>query len=146
VRVHIGLGDGFNAIIADLQRLGDVGISIAKKRFAAAGPQIVARQKAMAPVDVQDGGQMRDSIRFTAPRAGAKSFASMSFTVGGDVLLPYLQGRIYNVYAIVQETDPTLHHDGGQAGFMTQPVAQAAPAIFDGIAKDIDAEVASASG
>ena len=146
MKVKLGLGEGFERIIADMNRLGDVGITIAKKRFAEFAPQIVARQKALAPVDAVDGGQLRDSIRFTRPRAGAKSFANVTFIMGGDALLPFLEGHRVNVYAIVQETDPTLHHAGGQAGFMSQPVTQMAPAVFDAIAKDIDAEVARASG
>ena len=144
--VKLGFGPGFEQVVAGLQQLGRAGIDIPKKRFAEAGPRIVARQKALAPVDVKDGGQLRDSIRHTPPRAGAKSFATMSFIVGGDPLLPFLDGHSANVYAIVQETDPTLRHDGGQAGFMSQPVAEGAPAIFDAIEKDLDAEVKRASG
>lgn len=146
MKVRLSLGPGFESVVRDLNRLGQVGIDIAKKRFAEAAPIIVSRQKSLAPVDKEDGGQLRDSVRFTKPRAGGKTFANVTFIVGGDALLPYLEGRKANVYAIVQETDPTLSHTSGQAGFMTQPLTEAAPGIFERIARDIDAEVARASG
>lgn len=146
MKVRLSFGAGWENVISDLNGLGDVGVQIAKRRFREFAPRIVARQKALAPVDVEDGGQLRDTIRHMAPRAGGKTFANVTFVVGGDALLPFLKGHKANVYAIVQETDPTLSHSHGQAGFMTQPLTEAAESVFAAIEKDVSAEAERVSG
>jgi len=146
MRVTLDISGGFEDTIRRLNELPGKAVKICKKRCEATAPAINARQRALAPVDPVDGGQMRDSVRWESPRSSSETFASLRFIVGGDVLLPYLDGRSYNAYAVVQETDPTLKHSHGQAGFMTMPVVQAVPGIWAGIAADIDALVARASG
>ncbi len=138
--------DAYPRLAHGLRQLGAVGELAARARFAAAAPQITARQRALAPVDAVDGGQMRDSIRHGGPRTRGKEFVAVEFVVGGDVLLPFLGRRAANVYALLQETDTSLRHRRGQAGFMTQPVAQMSPGVFERVAADVDALVARVSG
>lgn len=133
--------DGFGPVIAHMRRMGAAGTRILKARFSALPGIVVPQARAGAPVDDEDGGQLRDSIAGKVNVKGGR--VSVSVYAGGASLVPYLGRRRANVYAIVQETDHTLRHNDGHAGFLGQPFNAAAAAAMEGVRADLDREAAN---
>jgi len=134
--------DGLGHVISQMRQLGAAGTRILKTRFAAVPGIVVPQAKAGAPVDDEDGGQLRDSIAAKVSVKGGR--VSVAVYAGGAALVPFLGRRRANVYAIVQETDYTIKHKHGHAGFLNRPFTAAALAAIEGVRADLDAEVANA--
>jgi hypothetical protein len=123
-----------------LNRLGAAGDEAAKRAFGQVGTRVVARAKPLAPVDVVDGGDLRDSIRMLKPTKSSFGNIIMTVVAGGAPLKPSLGKRTKNIYAVIQHEDLTLHHDGGQAKFLEIPFlseVQRAPGLLQA---ELDAE------
>lgn len=130
LHVKITAGRELEPVFAHLRRMGAAGTRILKERFAQIPGKVVPLARAGAPVDDVDGGQLRDSINGRVGVRGGRVFATVY--AGGAALLPFIGARRLNVYAIVQETDHTLRHNDGHAGFLGQPFnAEAANAMED---------------
>lgn len=141
LHLRITEGSGYGPVIAHLRRMGVAGTRILKERFAQIPGKVVPLARAGAPVDDVDGGQLRDSIGGKVSVRGGRVSASVH--AGGPSLVPFLGHRRANVYAIVQETDHTLKHNDGHAGFLGQPFnAEAAKAMADVKAR-LDEEAAN---
>jgi hypothetical protein len=133
---------GMGPVIAHLKRMGSAGNTILKRRFAAIPGVVVPQARAGAPVDDEDGGQLRDSIKGT-PVSVRNGRVSVSVSAGGESLVPYLGHRRANVYAIVQETDHTLRHNNGHAGFLGKPWNAQVKKTMDEVRDDLDKEAAN---
>lgn len=144
LHLRIDEKSGFAPVIAHMRRLGAAGTVILQKRFGEIPGKVVPLARAGAPVDDKDGGQLRDSIKGKVSRKGGR--VSVSVYAGGAALLPFLGRRRANVYAIVQETDHTLRHNDGHAGFIAQPFNAAAAAAMELVRADLDKEAADVRG
>lgn len=138
VRVEVS---GEDEILNSLQRLGTVGQEIALRVLGDAAKEIVAAAKPLAPVDPEDGGQLRDSIRTTKPTKTRAGRISAGVVAGGAPLNRVMGKRKANVYAVVQHEDLTLKHHTGRAKFLEIPVNHIAPKVPDRLQAEIDGAV-----
>jgi len=139
-------GIGFRVTVDDrelsqlLGKLGRAGSEAAKAGMLKVADKIVARAKTLSPVDPEDGGDLRDSIRRTRGTISKKNGnVVVSVLAGGAALKGAIGGRKYNIYAVLQHEDLTLKHSVGQAKFLERPFFDLAPsapsAIQDELAK-----------
>lgn len=138
VRVEVS---GQQEILDSLQRLGQVGQDIGLKVLGDACKEIVAKAKPLAPVDPEDGGQLRDSIRTTKPTRTRAGRISAGVVAGGAPLKKVLGKRKLNVYAYIQHEDLTLKHTTGGPKFLEKPVNDIAPKIPDRLQAEMDKAV-----
>lgn len=126
-------------ILDRLQRLGQTGADIGLRVLGDAAKEIVAAAKPLAPVDPEDGGQLRDSIRVTKPTRTRAGRISAGVVAGGAPLRKVLGKRKANVYAVVQHEDLTLKHTTGRAKFLEIPTNHIAPKVPDRLQAAMDA-------
>lgn len=138
-------GIGFRLTVDDrgvselLGKLGRSGSEAAKVAMLRVADKMVDRAKALCPVDPEDGGELRASIRRTRGTISKKNGnVVVTVLVGGTPLKAALGARKYNIYAVLQHEDLTLRHSVGQAKFLEQPVFQYAPAIPGEILGELD--------
>lgn len=130
---------GTQDILDRLQRLGQTGADIGLRVLGDAAKEIVAAAKPLAPVDPEDGGQLRDSIRVTKPTRTRAGRISAGVVAGGAPLRKVLGKRKANVYALVQHEDLTLKHTTGRAKFLEIPTNHIAPKVPDRLQAAMDA-------
>lgn len=135
VRVEVS---GQDEILNSLQRLGLAGQDIGLRVLGDAAKEIAAAAKPLAPVDPEDGGQLRDSIRTTKPTRTRAGRISAGVVAGGAPLNKVMGKRKANVYAVVQHEDLTLHHATGGAKFLERPFNAIAPKVPDRLQAEID--------
>lgn len=133
-------------IIRDLESFGRRGQLVARRVLGEIVTEAVPRARARTPVDDVEGGQLRDSVRATRPAARRDGTITAALVAGGASLEPYLEGRQYNAYAIVQETDASLKHDQGEAGFLMKTVEETYTPGLERIRTALDAEAANTPG
>lgn len=138
-------GVGFRVTVEDrgvselLAKLGRAGSEAAKVAMVRVADKVVTRAKALCPVDPEDGGQLRGSIRRTRGTISKKNGnVIVTMLVGGAPLKAVLEGRKYNIYAVLQHEDLTLKHSVGQAKFLEQPFFQFAPEAPSEIFGELD--------
>lgn len=149
MRVRLALarnGIDPRGIVRDLESFGRRGQIAARKALGEVVAKAVPRAKQRTPVDDVDGGQLRDSVRATRPTARKDGTITAALVAGGEPLRPYLGGRDYNAYAIVQETDASLKHRTGQAGFLSDSIREAYPTGLEHIRQALDVEAAKTPG
>lgn len=123
---------GGEELLRDLQRMGKRGAEIGIEVLEGKAKQIAARAKALVPVDDEDGGDLRDTIRTTKPQKTRAGRISVGIVAGGAQLarLASERGRKDpGAYAVVQHEDLTLRHNNGRAKFIEIPVLEVAPSI-----------------
>lgn len=138
-------GVGFRVTVDDrgvselLGKLGRAGSEAAKSAMVRVSDKVVARAKTLCPVEPEDGGDLRDSIRRTRGTISKKNGnVVVTILVGGAPLKKALGARKYNIYAVLQHEDLTLHHSVGQAKFLEQPFFQYAPDAPGEILSELD--------
>lgn len=138
-------GVGFRVTVDDrgvselLGKLGRAGSEAAKTAMVRVADRVVARAKTLCPVDPEDGGQLRQSIRRTRGTISKRNGnVVVTILVGGAPLKSVLAGRKYNIYAVLQHEDLTLKHSVGQAKFLEQPFFQYAPDAPSEILGELD--------
>lgn len=135
VRVEVS---GQDEILRDLERMGRQGADIGLRVLGETAKEIAAAGKQLAPVDPEDGGQLRDSIRTTKPTRTRAGRISAGVVAGGAPLKRVLGKRKANVYAVVQHEDLTLKHHTGRAKFLEIPTNHIAPKVPDRLHAEMD--------
>ena len=130
---------------ASLKALGGAGVTVAKKVFEDVTVEVVRMAKPLTPVEPEDGGQLRDSVRKTKPMVTRAGRVSAGVVAGGAPLKPFLGSRRANVYAVVQHEDLTLKHKTGQAKFIEIPMMRKAPTVPGRLLAELDREAARAT-
>lgn len=145
IRIKVQV-EGDRELRAALRRLGPAGVPAAKRVFARFTGRVVPRARSLAPVEPEDGGALRDSVRETRPTLTSKGVVSVAVVAGGTPLAGKVAAthHTYNVYATVQHEDLTLKHSHGQAKFVEIPVMQEAPLVPNELLEELDREARKA--
>jgi len=139
IRVTI---EGHDEMLAEIERLGQVGLVAARDAMTAKAQEIKAKAIPLVPDDPESPGLLKDTLRVYAPRTASLKPGKTIFAgvvAGGKKLEQRLGKRKANVSAIVQHEDLTLKHKHGQAKYLERPGNQVAPSIPDAIMKNLDA-------
>jgi hypothetical protein len=133
---------GVPELVESLRRYGEqveessrrITLEIAKKAATIA--------KTLAPVEPEDGGQLRDSIR-AALRKPQPGQVEAVVLAGGQPLEAFLQahGHKFEAYAIVQHEDSTLKHTVGGPKFVERALYQVAPGYLDQVQAALPSEL-----
>lgn len=137
VRIDVS---GANEMLADLKRLGPAGVTAAKGVFGRFTARVVAKAKPQTPVDPEDGGALRDSVRATKPTSTRTGLVSAGVVAGGAPLARHLAAGHHkaNVYAVVQHEDLTKHHTTGGPKFIERPFLQEIERVPDELLAELD--------
>lgn len=120
-----------------LGALGRGGSEAAKRVLLRKADKIVAMAEPLTPVDPEDGGELRASVRRT--RGTIRRDGTVIVTVlAGGAALKADNGKP-SIYPVIQHEDLTLHHTTGGPKFIERPVYQVAPEIPD----ELHAELAA---
>jgi hypothetical protein len=130
---------GDQAVLDDLRRLGPAGQAAAKAVLGAVTAALVPKVQAVTPVDPEDGGQLRASVRATRPTLTSRGVVSAGIQAGGAPLKGVPGG---DIYAVVQHEDVTLHHTQGGPKYVERPFFAAMPTVPDLLREALDREVA----
>jgi hypothetical protein len=139
IRVEI---EGADDMLAEIERLGHVGLVAARDAMAGKAQQIKAKALPLVPDDPESPGLLKDTLRVYAPRTASLKPGKTIFVgvvAGGRKLEKAMGKRKANVSAIVQHEDLTLKHRKGQAKFLERPGNDVAPSIPDAIMAKLDA-------
>jgi hypothetical protein len=128
VRVEVS---GDRELKDGLRRLGAAGPVVAKRVLGRVTQRIVPMAQAICPVDPDDGGQLRDSIRVTRPTFAGSGRVSAGVIAGGTAEVGYAE---------MQHEDPTLKHTVGQFKFVEVPFLREAPKVPGELLEEIDKE------
>jgi hypothetical protein len=126
VRVEV---TGSDEVRRSLARLGKAGQEAARKVLGAEVQAMLPEIRRDTPVDPEDGGQLRDSVRATKPTITRTGRVSAGVVAGGAPLRKYLGTRKANVYAVVQHEDMTAKHTTGGPKFVERTFMRRAPRI-----------------
>lgn len=133
--------EGEREILASIRRLGDAGDQAALRVFTRVLARVIPKAKAEAPVEAEDGGALRDSIRATRPNKTRAGRLSAGVVAGGLPLrrLATERGRaLPGSYGSIQHEDLTKKHAVGHAKFLERPFFQEAPKVPDELLAEID--------
>lgn len=136
--VHI---EGHDEMLAEIGRLGQVGLVAARDAMTAKAQQIKAKAQPLIPDDPESPGLLKDTIRVYAPRtANLKPGRTIycGVVVGGSRLQRVKGKRDYIAWPIIQHEDLTLKHTHGQAKFLERPGNDIAPSIPAAIMAKLD--------
>lgn len=127
-------------MLSDLKRMGLAGQTAARTVFGKFTARVVAKAKPLTPVDPEDGGALRDSVRATKPTATRTGLVSAGVVAGGAPLAQHLAAGHHkaNVYAVVQHEDATLHHTTGGPKFVERPFLQEIERVPDELLTEMD--------
>jgi len=134
VRVRLEVAGDARALIDSLRRHGVACDAACKRVLSDAGDEAVRRAKPRTPVELEDGGQLRDSVRRGRVTRIKSGTISCPVIAGGKPVEDWVREHghhKYNVYAVVQHEDTTLRHSVGQAKFIESAVFEVAPTIPD---------------
>jgi len=145
LRVRIQI-DGDRELMNALQRMGKAGLPAAKKVLKAFTDRVVPQAKAITPVEPEDGGALRDSVRATRPTLTSRGVLSVGVLAGGAPLAGKVAAthHHYNVYAVVQHEDLTLRHTDGESKFIEKPFVREAARVPGELLEALDDEVKKA--
>lgn len=129
---------GDKEMLAGIQRLGQSGVDMGLLVLGDAAKEVVRLAKPLTPVDPEDGGQLRDSVRVTKPTRTRAGRISAGMVAGGAPLRRVMGKRKANVYAVVQHEDLTLKHTTGGPKFLERPVNAIAPKVPDRLRAEMD--------
>ena len=128
--------------MASLGRMGKIGEEAAKRALGRICTRVVPKAKAITPVEPEDGGSLRDSIRVTKPTRTSAGRISAGVVAGGAPLrrLASERGRaLPGQYGSIVHEDLTLKHTNGQAKFLEIPFFQEAPKAPEELRAELDA-------
>lgn len=145
MRVKVDVVGG-EQVLASMRRMGQAGTLVAKQVFADELPQWIPEMKANTPVEPEDGGQLRDSIRTSRPTVTKAGRVSAGIVAGGAPLKRVLGARKANVYAVIQHEDESLKHSVGGSKFVEKTFFRRAPGIPDKLMAGLDREAAKHAG
>jgi len=131
---------GDKDVLRELVRFHKAGDRV-KDVLGTVAAKIAQQAKTLTPVDEIDGGDLRDSVRATKPRATKAGAFTASVIAGGPRLEGLLSERGHKepgLYAAVVHEDPTLTHATGQYKFIETPWLQEAPKVPDMILSELD--------
>ena len=125
-----------------LKRLGPVGEKAAKDAMLGVTKRIVEMAKPLTPVQPEDGGELRNSVRAAKP-VKTRNGISAAVVAGGAPLAASVraEGHKANVYAVVQHEDLTLQHSVGGPKFLERPFLSQAPSVVGAVQDALDKEV-----
>lgn len=126
VRVEV---TGADEVRKSLAKLGRAGQEAARKVLGDEVRDMLPEIKANTPVDPEDGGQLRDSVRATKPTITRTGRVSAGVVAGGAPLRKVLGKRKANVYAVVQHEEMGLQHTTGGPKFVERAFVRRAPKI-----------------
>lgn len=131
---------GASELLKDLKRMGTAGQVAAKTVFGRFTTRVVAKARLLTPVEPEDGGALRASVRTTRPNVTRAGMVSAGVVAGGTPLRSVLAKGHHteNVYAIVQHEDLTLKHTDGQAKYLERPFLQEVPGLPDELIEEMD--------
>lgn len=132
---------GDREIIRDLLSLGPAGTEAGKEVLGATTQRIAALAKPITPVDPIDGGELRDSVRATKPRASTAGKITSSVIAGGPKLAALVSERGHKqpgMYASIVHEDVMARHTHGRAKFVEEPALQEAPKVPNALLDAID--------
>lgn len=112
---------GLGELFAKLRRVSPIAQEQGMRILNSAGERVFARSQAEAPVDDEDGGQLRASGRFYRARVSKRSgrvYASITY---GGARLRRLAPGDNPLYAIVQHERLDLKHQRGSAKYLERP-------------------------
>lgn len=119
--------EGQEQVVKSMKEFGIAG-EIAMIRVAGRiAARVVPRAQALAPVEDEDGGALRDSIRTSKPTKTRAGRVSAGVVAGGAPLrrLASERGRaLPGSYGSIQHEDLTLKHRSGQPKFVEIPFFQ----------------------
>lgn len=133
--------EGQDDMLAEIERLGHVGLVAARDAMAAKAQQIKAKAYPLVPDDPESPGLLKDTLRVYAPRTANLKPGRTIFVgvvAGGKKLERAMGKRKRNVSAIVQHEDLTLKHTHGQAKYLERPGNDIAPSIPAAIMAKLD--------
>lgn len=134
---------GVNELMRDLAALAPKARQAGAAALDRVADRVVARARPRIPVDDEDGGQLRDSLRRTKVSvSSASGFCSVAVVVGGAPLEPFLGARKANVYAVIQHFDTSKRHDDGEALFLEKSVIEEQASIPDELEDALDSVLA----
>lgn len=131
---------GADEAIADLKRMGLAGQKAALKVFGAFTARVVAKAKPLTPVEPEDGGWLRDSVRAAKPTVTRTGLVSATVVAGGAPLKAHLAKGHHseNVYAVVQHEDLSATHTVGGPKFIERPFLQELQKVPDDLMAEMD--------
>lgn len=136
VRIAVDYGD----CITTLRRLGQAGRDTTKAYFGVFTGRVVAKAKPLTPVEPEDGGQLRDSVRATKPTVTQAGLVSAGVVAGGAPLKASLSREHHNmnVYAVVQHEDAGLKHSVGGPKYIERPFLEEIERVPDELLEALD--------
>lgn len=137
---------GADALRAELRALGPLGKEAARAVFADELPRWLPEMRANTPVEPEDGGQLRDSIRTSRPTVTKAGRVSAGIVAGGSPLRRVLGNRKANVYAVIQHEDGSLKHSVGGPKFVEKTFFRRAPGIPEKLMAALDREAKKHAG
>jgi len=145
VKVSVRI-EGEKEVLRSLSELGKAGQDAAKRAFGRVTARVVQKAKPLTPVEPEDGGQLRDSVRAAKPTRTRSGLISAAVVAGGAPLKRVMEGRKANVYAVIQHEDLTLKHTTGQGKFLEIPFLREAPSAHQELERELDVEAKRATG
>lgn len=139
--------EGQREILDEIQQIGESPVEAGKRAFGRITERVVPLAKADCPVESEDGGALRDSIRTTRPNLTRTGRVSAGVVAGGAQLarLASERGRVLpGIYGSIQEEDMTLHHSTGQAKFLGRNFLREAERAPDELRAELDEAIARA--
>lgn len=134
--------EGQEEVLRQMKAFGVAG-EIAMLRVAGRVCQrVVPQAKALAPVEHEDGGALRDSIRTTKPNKTRAGRVSAGVVAGGAPLrrLASERGRaLPGSYGSIQHEDLTLKHATGEPKFVEKPFFREVVKVPDELVDELDA-------
>lgn len=137
VRIDVS---GASEMLKDLKRMGLAGQVAAKTVFGRFTGRVVPKAQGRTPVEPEDGGALRDSVRATKPTTTRTGLVSAGVIAGGAPLARALAKGHHkaNVYAVVQHEDLTLKHTVGGPKFIERPFLQEVERVPDELLAEMD--------
>jgi hypothetical protein len=132
MRIRIECSAGVRDLIDSLRKYGENVDGLCKQVLKDAADEGVRIAKPLTPVEPEDGGQLRDSIRSGRAIRISSGTISCAIIAGGKPLEDFVRAHGhhgYNVYAVVQHEDSTLKHAVGGPKFIERAAYQVAPTI-----------------
>jgi hypothetical protein len=135
---------GAEDVVRSLRAMGRAGRKVTKRVFGEVASETVTAAGPLTPVEPEDGGYLRKSLRKSGPTETKTAGVFVAVVAGGAPLEAHLRatGHKKNVYAVVQHEDSTLRHKTGQAKFLATPffrkVAEVPDRLIDGLDQERD--------
>lgn len=124
--------EGVEDVIASLKRVGEAGEKAMLRVAGACTARVVPQAQAITPVEEEDGGALRDSVRATKPTKTSAGRVSAGVVAGGAPLrrLASERGRaLPGQYGSIVHEDLTLRHAHGEPKFVEKPFFREVPKV-----------------